>query len=141
MANPYAKWKKAQARISCNALRLRDSVLSLYTSLYIHVEYTFSKSRSFCSYNCKYVSYNEPVKDSEKGWWKGQNGDLPSRYCSYSLADLFFLLFVTKSLCLPSKFGKPIRGTSCVLYLVTNFLSQLSKCWFCSLGPIVKFAM
>ena len=58
----------------------------------------------------------------------------------YSLSDLSWpTAFSHKKLFLPSKFGKPLRSTTACICKLTFCLNS-AKCWFCSLGPIVKFA-
>ena len=56
-----------------------------------------------------------------------------------SLANIFFLFFVRKNLCLSSKLDKPHRSTNFSMYIPTFCLNYV-KCWFFILGPIVKFA-
>ena len=46
---------------------------------------------------------------------------------------MFFLIFVTKSLCLTSLLGKRLRSTKSCMHKHTFCLNS-TKCWFCSMG-------
>ena len=98
-----------------------------------------------CNYEIGIVFFGLVSKGiTHQAWLWTANQKLVGFLTSYSLSDpilayCFFLFSVTKTSCLPSKLGKPLRSTNFCMYIPTFCLNSI-KCWFCSLGPIVKVA-
>ena len=62
-----------------------------------------------------------------------------SKDCLTRVWQPLFPFLWQKRSSLPSKLGEHLRSTTMCMYKQTFWLNS-AKCWFCSLGPIVKFS-
>ena len=134
MWRTWTRWPAGPSTTSCSTRSSRSS------SAIIRVRLSTLRSRPVTGTSSNPWQFS--IKREKRNSWITIRYRMFMTSC-YSLSDLnwltvFFPLFPTKSLFLPSKLGKPLRSTTACMYRPTFCLNS-AKCWFCSLGPKVKF--